>query len=207
LPTPEEPPTTVLDQAILDALQAAILFFSGVAKLTCIPSTRNAIAWLYGEASALGSLQPRPTQNPERVTPSNELPRQLYSIDHQDWQFTITLDESWFHRSTDHEYIWLRPEEQPLEKPKHMSRGPKMMLTIAWNPLGLFLSVALSKSRNFNTDYFCDTVLMEVLPLRLQVDETNLLFIRTMQGPTQLESIELSHRKQTETPRAPTLLT
>jgi hypothetical protein len=44
-----------------------------------------------------------------------ELLRQILSIEHHDWQFIMTLDESWFYLSIDHEQIWLRVEEQPLK--------------------------------------------------------------------------------------------
>jgi hypothetical protein len=56
-----------------------------------------------------------PTQETERATLSIELLRQLRSIEHHDWQFIITLDESWLYLSTDHEQIWLCVEEQPLK--------------------------------------------------------------------------------------------
>jgi hypothetical protein len=59
------------------------------------------------------------TQKMERVTLSIDLLRQLRSIEHHGWQFIITLDESWFYSSAGHEYIWLRQEEQPPERPRH----------------------------------------------------------------------------------------
>jgi hypothetical protein len=55
----------------------------------------------------------------ERATLSIGLLCQLWSIEHHGWQFIITLDESWRYLSTDHEQIWLRVNEQPLEKPRH----------------------------------------------------------------------------------------
>jgi hypothetical protein len=68
---------------------------------------------------------------------------QLGSIEHHGWQFIIALDESWFSLSTDHERIWLHVEEQPAERPRHTIQDPKMMVTIAWNPLGFHLLDAL----------------------------------------------------------------
>jgi hypothetical protein len=47
----------------------------------------------------------------ERATLSIELLRQLQSVEHEGWQFTITLGESWFYLSTEHEQLWLRVEE------------------------------------------------------------------------------------------------
>jgi hypothetical protein len=82
--------------------------------------TLNAITWLCGEASLLGSHTIAPTHKTEHVTLSIELLRQLWSIEHHGWQFIITLDESWFYLATDHEQIWLRVEEHPPERPRHI---------------------------------------------------------------------------------------
>jgi hypothetical protein len=71
-----------------------------------------------------------PTQETERATLSIELLRQLRSIEHHGWQFIISLNESWFYLSTDHEQIGLRAEEQPPERPRHTTQDPKMMVTI-----------------------------------------------------------------------------
>jgi hypothetical protein len=51
----------------------------------------------------------------ERATLSIELLRQLRSMEHHGRQFIVTLDESWFYLSPDHEQTWLRVEEQPLK--------------------------------------------------------------------------------------------
>jgi hypothetical protein len=77
-----------------------------------------------------------PTPKTEPATLSIERLRQLRSIEYHGWQFTITLGESWFCLFTGHEQIWLRVEEQPPERPRHTIQDPKMMATIAWNPLG-----------------------------------------------------------------------
>jgi hypothetical protein len=111
-----------------------------------------------------------PTQKTERATLSIESLHQLRSIEHHGWQFIITFDESWFYLSTDHEQIWLRGEEQPPERPRHTIQDPKMMVTIAWNPLGFHLLDALPKSNTFNTEYYQVNLLAELLLLRLQVD-------------------------------------
>jgi hypothetical protein len=86
-----------------------------------------------------------PTQKLESATLSIELLRQLRSIEHYGWQFIIILDEPWFYRSTDHEQIWLRGKEQLPERPRHTIQDPKMMVTIAWNPLRFHLLDALPK--------------------------------------------------------------
>jgi hypothetical protein len=52
-------------------------------------------------------------QKVEGMTQSNELLYRLRSIKHHGCDFIITLNESWFHSSPDHGYLWLSPEEQP----------------------------------------------------------------------------------------------
>jgi hypothetical protein len=79
--------------------------------------------------------------------------RQLRSIEYQGWQFIITLDESWFYLSTDHEQIWLHVEEQLPERQRHAIQDPKMIVTNAWNPLGFHLLDAFPKGNAFNAEY------------------------------------------------------
>jgi hypothetical protein len=111
-----------------------------------------------------------PPQNKERATLSIEILRQLRSIGHHGWQFIITLDESRFYCSTDHGQIWLRVEEQPPERTRHAIQDPKMIMTIAWNPMGFHLLGALPKSKTFNNQYYHVHILTEFLPLRPQVN-------------------------------------
>jgi hypothetical protein len=110
--------TIVIDQAILDALEHdPFSSLQELARLTCIPTTtvhRNLTQSLGFVVKHLRWI-PRtltPTEKPEPATPSIELLRQLPSIKHHGWQFIISLDESWFYLSTDHEQIWLHMEEK-----------------------------------------------------------------------------------------------
>jgi transposase len=111
-----------------------------------------------------------PPQETECLTLSIKLLHQLRSIEHHGWQFFITLDESWFYLLTDHEQTWFRIEEQPPERPTHIIQDPKMMLTIAWNPLGFHLLGALPKGDTFNAEYYRVNIPTELLPVRPQVD-------------------------------------
>jgi hypothetical protein len=106
-----------------------------------------------------------PTRKPERATLSIKLLRQLRSIEHYGWQFIITFGEPWFDLSTDHGQIWIRVEEQPPERPRHTVQDPKMIVTIAWNPLGFQLFDALPRSNVFNLEYYRVSILTEHLPL------------------------------------------
>jgi hypothetical protein len=116
-----------------------------------------------------------PTQETEPATLSIELLRPLRSIERHGWQFIITLDESWFYRALDHEQIWLRVEEQSPERPRHTIQNPKMMVTIAWNPLGFHLLDALPKDNTFNAEHYRVNILTELVPLRPQVDGKRLV--------------------------------
>jgi hypothetical protein len=49
-----------------------------------------------------------PPQKTEHAILSIVLLHQLWSIEHHDWQFIITLDKSWLYLSTNHEQIWFR---------------------------------------------------------------------------------------------------
>jgi hypothetical protein len=114
--------------------------------------TLDTITWLCYEASRWVPHSLTAAQETEPVTLSIELLRQLRSIEHHGWQFIITLDESWFYISTDHEHIWLRQEEQPPERPRHTIQDPKRILTISWNPLGFHLIKALPKDMSFDAE-------------------------------------------------------
>jgi histone-lysine N-methyltransferase SETMAR len=85
------------------------------------------------------------------------------------------LISCWFDLVTDYEQIWLCPEGKPPERHKHTIQDPTMMLTIAWNPLGFHLLDALPKGRTFNAEYHRDNILMELIPLRPQVDGRKLV--------------------------------
>jgi transposase len=112
-----------------------------------------------------------PIQKTEHTTFSIKHLDQLRSIEHHGWQFIITLDESWFYLSTDHEQIWLRVEEQGRERPRHTIQGRKLMVTIVWNPLEFHLLDASPKGNTFNTEYYRVNILTELLPLRPKVHE------------------------------------
>jgi hypothetical protein len=139
--TPEEPATIAIDQALLDFLEQDP--FSSIRELVhfaCIPTNtvyRHLTQSLGFMVKHLRWLPHTltPIQKAKRAALSLELLRQLRSIGHHGWLFIITLDESWSYLSTDHEQIWFRVEEQLRERRRHTIQDPKMMVTIAGNPL------------------------------------------------------------------------
>jgi hypothetical protein len=179
--TPEEPATTVINQIILNSIeQHPFSSIRELAPIICIPT----IAVYRYLTQSLGFVVKHlrwvpqsltPTQKTERTTLSIELLRHLWFIEHCGCQFLITLDESWFYLSTDHEQIWLRVEQQPPERPRHTIQDPKMMVTIAWNQLGFHSFDALPKGNILNIEYYGVNVLTELLPPRQQVDRRKLV--------------------------------
>jgi hypothetical protein len=87
----------------------------------------------------------------------------------------ITLDEPWFYLSADYEQIWLRVEEQPPERPRQTIQDPKMMVTVAWNPLGFHLLDTLPQGNTFNAEYHRVIILPWLLSLRPQVNGRRLI--------------------------------
>jgi hypothetical protein len=117
--TLEKPPNTVMDDAILDALQRQP--FSSVrelAKLTCIPGSTvhryltQTLGFVVKRRRCVPHSLPDP-QKASRVFLANQLLGELRSVKHHDWELSVTLDESWFYLATNHEQLWLRFEEKP----------------------------------------------------------------------------------------------
>jgi hypothetical protein len=120
---------------------------------------------------------------------------ELRSIEHQGWQFIITLDKSCFNLAANDEQIWLRPDQGPPERPRHTIEGRKMMVTIAWNPLGFRFVEALPKGRILHAEYYRDNILMALIPLLSAPGERQLVIMQTVQGPTLLKNVEPWCRK------------
>jgi histone-lysine N-methyltransferase SETMAR len=84
------------------------------------------------------------------------------------WHDIVTLDESWFYFSTDHERIWLAPGEKVPDRERHMIQCPKMTITIVWNPSGFHIVTALPKGLKFNACYYTREILQEIKNWREQ---------------------------------------
>jgi hypothetical protein len=67
--------------------------------------------------------------------------------------------------------------------------------TIAWNPFGFPLIVALPKRRTFNAEYYRDNILAALTQLRPEDGGENSLFMLAMQGLTLLQNVELFPKK------------
>jgi hypothetical protein len=83
-----------------------------------------------------------PTQETECATLSIELLRQSGPLNTTVGSSLSPLTSHAFIFSTNHEQIWLCAEEPP-ETLRDTFQDPKMMMTIAWNPLKFHLLDAL----------------------------------------------------------------
>jgi hypothetical protein len=106
------------------------------------------------------------TQKAQRVSLSPQLFLGLLSIKHHGSLFIITLDESWSYLSAAQEQIWLRADEDPPERAKQTIQDKKIIVTIAWNPLGFHSVEVLRTGRGFNAEYHRDNILTELIRCR-----------------------------------------
>jgi hypothetical protein len=146
------------------------------------------------------------TQKAERVTLSNESLRELRSIKHHGWQFIITFDELWFSLVPDHKHIGLRPDEQPPERPRHTIQDPKMMLTIAWNPLAFHVLDSLPNGRIVNAKYYHNKISQHCFRFPSISMRENSLFVQILQGPHNSKVLSFVCRKLAAVRRTPTEL-
>jgi hypothetical protein len=103
-----------------------------------------------------------PTQKSDPV----ELSRQLFSMleiqQVRCWHNIVTLDESWFSLSTDHEMIWLQSDEKVLDRERHTIQSKKLMLMIVWYPCGFHLINVLPNRCKFNANHYVTNILGSV---------------------------------------------
>jgi hypothetical protein len=191
----DEVPNTVIDGAILDAIKKQpVSSICELAKLTCIPTITVHRHLTASLGLVLRHLLWVPrglahTQKPQCPTLSNKLMRRLRSINDQGWQFIVTLDEPWLYLTADYKRIWLRPDQELPERPKHTIHCKKNMVTFASNPLGFHVLKALRKGRTFDAEYYRDNILTALISLRPEAAGGNLLFMQIMQRPIRFKSV------------------
>jgi hypothetical protein len=71
----------------------------------------------------------------------------------------VTVDESRFCVSTEHEFVWLSQGEKVPEREKHPIQSKRFMLTIVWNPRGFSLIDVLAKGHKFNAPEYVPEIL------------------------------------------------
>jgi hypothetical protein len=111
----------------------------------------GASTWLCDEATSLGPAQPGGESKAECVTRSNKLLRQLHSIEHHDWPFVITRNESWFYLSKEHERTGANKGLGPLSSPR--------------KPLTMLIYIC----RTMNDDYVSETLIVNFLKYNCRI--------------------------------------
>jgi hypothetical protein len=91
---------------------------------------------------------------PARPKLSFELFEMLQHQKYRAWYNIVTLDESWFYFTIDHERIWLREGTEAPERERITVQSRKIMVIIVWNPAGFYRIVGLPKGMKFNPDYY-----------------------------------------------------
>jgi histone-lysine N-methyltransferase SETMAR len=82
------------------------------------------------------------------------------------WHNIVTLDESWFYLSTDHELIWFPADGKVPEMERHTVHSEKLMLMIVWNSSGFHLINVLSKGFKFNATHYVTNILSSLADWR-----------------------------------------
>jgi hypothetical protein len=78
----------------------------------------------------------------------------------------LTGDESWFFCHKSNSRIWLPPDAETPEVARQLINTPKIMVTVFWNPNGLYVNRFLESGISVNSAYFAEYVLgdIELLP-------------------------------------------
>jgi hypothetical protein len=65
----------------------------------------------------------------------------------------VTIDDSWFYFTTDHDWIWLPEVTEAPKREGIIIQSRKIMVTIVWDPTGFYRIVALHKGMKFDAAY------------------------------------------------------
>jgi histone-lysine N-methyltransferase SETMAR len=101
-------------------------------------------------------------QRRERVEKSIALLSLLAKTKRRAWQFIITGDESLFFYVTSHSKILLPCDADTPEVARQLINKLKVMVTIFWNPFGIYVLAALQEKTSFDAEYFVDYVLTQI---------------------------------------------
>jgi hypothetical protein len=74
-----------------------------------------------------------------------------------------------FYLTADCKRIWIRPDQERPERPKHATQDKKNVMTITWNPLGFHVLAALPKGRTFDAKYCHDNGLTALVSIHPKV--------------------------------------
>lgn len=102
-------------------------------------------------------------QKIKRVECSQALLEHMETIKKSGYRYFSTGDESFFFWDTRKKRIWLPTDEKPPQYPTAKFFATKTMITIFWSPCGIQVLKALEPGQSFNSTYFKDHILNELL--------------------------------------------
>jgi hypothetical protein len=164
----DDPQVDEIDQGILSALAiqsfGSVRYIARLASLSCSTVhshlTRSP-AFRVGHLRWIPSVL-TPEQKLNQVRDSQALLKMLQAQQKRSWHDIVTLDESWFYLSTDHERIWPARGETPPDQERHTIRSPKSIFTIVWGLTGFHVVKVLPKGGSFNVNYDTNEILSEI---------------------------------------------
>jgi hypothetical protein len=86
----------------------------------------------------------------------------LQTQQRRSWHDIVTLGESWFDLSTDHERRWLAPGEASPDQERHTIQSPQFMLTIVWGVTEFHVVKLLPKGATLDASYNTDEILSKI---------------------------------------------
>jgi hypothetical protein len=93
---------------------------------------------------------------------AQELLAVLQPVQHQGWQYVVTLDESWFFEGIDWGQQWLPADDEPGAWRRRGINHEKTLLTVVWNTQGFHLIDTMPRREKFSTRYFVDKILTPI---------------------------------------------
>jgi hypothetical protein len=156
------------DELVLDALEnEPNVSIRQISNMTRIPSTKmhNILSKLLGFISRKCRFVPHAltdTLRAHRLAKSIELLQVLTQTEQTNWRFILTGDESLFFYYTVNSRIWLPPDAETPKVARRLINKPKIMVTVFWNPSGLYVNRFLEIGTSFNSTYFIEYVLGDI---------------------------------------------
>jgi hypothetical protein len=90
------------------------------------------------------------------------------------WHDIVTVDESRFCFTTDHELIWLAQGKEIAEREWHMAQSLKMMIIAIWSSINFYVLAVLSKGSKFNAHSDISIILQSLADWHVsKVEATN----------------------------------
>jgi histone-lysine N-methyltransferase SETMAR len=101
-------------------------------------------------------------QKAKRVEVAKILLKMLANATLAQLRLIITGDETWVYFSNPRSSMWVGSDIPRPEKPKLTIGSKKVMITVFWSPVGMYLIEMLSPGERFTKQYFIDEILAKL---------------------------------------------